>query len=439
MRIANPSAIYGFIPILESGYDIFINHQNNEELYFSSYYPLTYFNNETVMSTHNSDDLETVVIKRENTELGIHHEIINVPAELLYSENGAILDQWQEVDVYTMRNIPVELYYLGYDALNQLETRFNLDSDHPLLINNTFSMIALSEEIHRSIDYISNLYRLIDGDCARLQSYLKNLYSISVVYDEETGNYDATHFQIDAETHRLWSAFVYDYFGRERDYLEIPKLSHQKLMNARFTLKVNDNQMYRDKPIFNELLFGKQLDRFTLSDILIGTSEGVRFHQNEDIYTADQLRFMLQESEIRFADQDTRQLFYSIWKEIMQRDISGLSDLFTDDMIQMLSENFIPLYTVYDPGNKERWEFRGKEEINLAMDWQYATLAMIEFKPDNGFLHYKLTDKTAEDKYFEIMFDMLKWFTNNFSRTLQKTWMILKGWGSWMYRVLERY
>jgi hypothetical protein len=380
-----------------------------------------------------------VITSISTNELGMHHATFNIPVEIIMNENGLVMDMLEEQDSYTMRIVNQDLYYLEYNAMNTFQERALFDSSHPLFINDTLAYIVLNEQIYRSVDYLSNLYRLINGDGMNLQRYLRNLYGVQVSYDEDTGSYESQMFSIDAETHRLWSAFVYDYFGRDREYSEIPKLSEQKLLGARFTLKVNDNKIYRDKAIFNELLFGRQLERFTLSDFLVGTSEGVRYHQDIELYTADKLRYMLQESEVLFANQDTRDVFYNIWSEIMERDISGLSDLFDQSMIIYLSQNFIPPLTVYDPASKNKWQFRGEDEINLAEIWQRGDLAKFEYQPDNGFLHYKLTWKSDEDKYFEVLVDMLKWFTSNISRSVQKMWMKFKEWAHWMYRVLERY
>jgi hypothetical protein len=300
--------------------------------------------------------------------------------------------------------------------------------------------LAFQEQLFKSIDYISNLYRLVNGpDTRNLRNYLSDLFATQVNSYEESNDFDETTLILDGETHRLWSAFVYDYFGRERDYSNIPKLSESKLLEAQFTLKVNDNPLQRDKQIFNDILFAKQMNSFTLSDIVIGTDQDARYHTDNEKYVADQLRYMLQESEIRFIDSNTEKVFLNIWKEIMNRDTSGFSALFTTDMLEMLARTFIPLYTVYDPGNEDKWEFIGEEEINLAEIWQQGDLAKFEYQPDNGFLHYKLTWKSNEDKYFEAMFDVLKLFTSNLSRSVQKLWMQFKAWAHWMYRVFEKY
>jgi hypothetical protein len=334
---------------------------------------------------------------------------------------------------------PVQLYYLGFKALQILEDRLKLDENHEHYISlEALESLALQESIYKSIDYITNLYRLLDGDSGALHSYLLDLFGKSVHYNDDTGYYEATMFKIDAETHLLWSAFVYDYFGRERDYTDIPLLSDEKLLNARFALKVNDNAIYRDRPMFNELILGKQQDLFTLSDILIGTDQQARFHQDVKKHSADNLRYMLQEAEIRFVDKDTIDVFYNIWKEIMRRDTSGLSELFSDDMLKMLASSYIPLFTVYDPGNRDKWEFRGADEINLAYYWQFATLAMIHVKPVD-FMHYKISEKTAESVFYESMFDLLNWFTSSYSRVLQFTWIKVKDAARWVYHMMEKY
>jgi hypothetical protein len=184
-----------------------------------------------------------------------------------------------------------------------------------------------------------------------LKSYLNHLYGLDAGAINDQIDWSSTDLQqiMDSSTHLLWSSFVYDYFGLTRDYSIIPKASNQILETARFSLK---NRGSDAMSYFNELLFCKSFQVFDLSDIIIGTDNGYRyFDYDSEFHLADRLRYQLVEYEYLFIDRSTIDKFGSYWQDIMNRDSSSLSKLFTNDMIKMLSETYIPLNTYYSPAH----------------------------------------------------------------------------------------
>jgi hypothetical protein len=176
------------------------------------------------------------------------------------------------------------------------------------------------------------------------------------------------------------------------------------------------------------LLFGKSLQTFILSDIIIGTDSGYRyFDYDSEFHLADRLRYQLVEYEYLFIDRSTIDKFGSYWQDIMNRDSSSLSKLFTNDMIKMLSETYIPLNTYYSPAHKDKWVYFSKD-IDLAEVWNRATLINIHEKTSSApdFIHYKLHRGNLHERYYELQMDLLKYFTNTQSRFLQRTWMMSK-------------
>jgi hypothetical protein len=241
------------------------------------------------------------------------------------------------------------------------------------------------------------------------------------------------------------ASFVYDFFGRPRDYSAIPKLDESLLLSAKFALRVKndpasiqhlawsyDQTIPPAKSIsetFSDILFGRDLETFSLSDFIVGSDQGFRlFEYTESIHLMDLLRYTLIESEIMFVDSATIPVFHEIWKDIFNRDNSGLADLFSPDMIEMLAHNYIPFNTYYDPANPVKWTYIPTEDINLAHLWQQATLANFIEKDFSIHedMHYKVNLGNDVDKYFEIRMDLLKFFNSMISRSLQLVWIYTK-------------
>jgi hypothetical protein len=338
----------------------------------------------------------------------------------------------------------VVFQHLGYKAYDILDVRMNLETNETLHINPEFiDTYILHIQINNAVNYIASLYELIEGSNGQtLQNYLKDLYNVShLTHAFESKSQGVDNYQ----TRILWASFVYDFFGRPRDYSILPQLDESQLLSSRFSLRVkNDPASIQnlawsyDQSIapkhsiseaFSDILFGRNLETFSLSDFIIGSDQGFRlFEYSESLHLMDLLRYTLVESEIMFVDSTTIPLFHEIWKDIFNSDISGLADLFSPDMIEMLAHNYIPFNTFYDPANPEKWTYVPVGEIDLAFLWQRATLAKFiekDFSIHEG-MHYKVNFGNGVDKYFEIRMDLIKFFTSIISRALQLAWMYTK-------------
>jgi hypothetical protein len=273
-----------------------------------------------------------------------------------------------------------------------------------------------------------------------LKSYLNHMYGLDAGAIDDQIDWSSSDLQqiMDSSTHLLWSSFVYDYFGLIRDYSIIPKASNQILETASFSLK---NRGSDTMSYFNKLLFGKSLQTFDLSNIIIGTDSGYRYFEYEsDFHLADMLRYQLVEYEYLFIDRSTIDKFGAYWVDIMNRDTSTLSEFFTNAMIKMLSETYIPFNTYYSPAHKDKWVYYSKD-INLSEVWNRATLINIHEKTSSvpDFIHYKLHRGNLHERYYELQIDLLKYFTNNQSRFLQRAWMMSKLTAKKIYIFLDTF
>jgi hypothetical protein len=407
MEVSRNENIYRNVPILQPEQIYLTEAEDKVTRYLSSFYPVSGELEAISPDTYSPGTLHSAFIKRQINEL----------TPVFIDENTT-----------RMEINPIELYYLGFNVYSIMDQRMNLPSDHNLFINSTIiETLLLANTINKAIIYLSGLYKLIEGPGSQnLQTYLMNLYY--------------THIE---DVHLLWSSFIFDYFGKPRDYTTIPKLSDTALLSAEFKLKVNNNIAFSDKSKFDSLLFGRDLDTFKLSDFVIGVNNGLRYWGNDidTMYTIDLLRYKLVESDIIFVEEGHAEKFKEYWFDLMKRDNSGLSDVFTSDMIVALANSFIPLFTVYNPADPNKWTYLPPDEFNLAQEWMSGSLAKYNFKifSTSENIHYKIHLGNSVDKYFEILNDLLKYYINPSSRVIQKLWMFTKYTASTVLYLMEKY
>jgi hypothetical protein len=420
MEIGHHNNIYNNIPIYEPY--VMYNRLPNQD-YFSEYILSSYpyqslFIPAVSVDNYSPGSLDSLLFTSSKIELIEKEETFEIPPEI---DAGASIDYYYENRTQTNRFLDtgeVQFAHLGYNAYNILSDRLALPDTHQLYVNSTMLDIVVQYiMMNQVLYYISSLHPLIEGyGHEPLDTYLARMFDID---DRSMTEKGITELM-------LWSSFIYDYFGKARSYEFLPKLSADQLLNARFALKVHGSAKFGN--LFADMLFGRtDASIFVPSDFIIGVNTGHRILKAEnDRYTAEMLRYTLAESNVKFIESSAIDNFRGYWSDIMQRDTSGLSDLFSPLMVADLADEYIPFNTVYDPTHPVRWVYYS-QDIDLAYVWQYGLLIPIirreqQFSVDPFGV---LSNDPVKD-YFGVLSDMLKWFHDGRYRMWQQTTLILR-------------